>query len=112
MGREHLTSRLWLLVLSASFLPHRICAPHVTSTSHNMYFACKFGRSATDAVSYNVQCSPPGVTRQCIPGCMGVAGQWAPGSYRGAKGLEQMLGEYEFADAGTYNEVRKNCTTL
>ena len=60
---------------------------------------------AADAVSYNFQCDPPGASKVCIPGCMSSPGQWAQGSYRGAKGLSQMLGEYEFADAGVYNEV-------
>ena len=59
-----------------------------------------------DAFSYNVQCSPPGTSRTCVPGCMATKGEWSWGAYQGAGGLKQMLRAFESVSVGTYNEVR------
>ena len=63
---------------------------------------------AEDVHSYNFQCTPPGVTRECVPGCM-TDGVWNHNAWRLVPGVQSMLRAFEAREtrmgASEYNEV-------
>ena len=67
---------------------------------------------AKDAMTYNLQCDPPGITRMCIPGCM-THGAWGGNDehtpvWKLSKELPHMIDAFTSGfddDVGKYNEV-------
>lgn len=78
------------------------CSVGIVLSPEHVKVLCSY---ASDAISYNYQCEPPGARPDCVPGCKRAGGVWAAGAFRGELGLVPMLSRFRSSGRGGYNEV-------